>query len=474
MTSAVFDPDYLTPPRQATARNYSRATHGGRVAAVASAMKTPLIPWQKYVADVAGEIDAAGAYVYPIVLITVPRQAGKTTIDQASSIEACLQGPDRRVWYTAQSGQDANDKFREMTETWSGSPLKDLAGRPRLSNGSMSLTFINGSTARPHPPTVDALHGKQSDKNSVDEAWAFTELQGAQLMQAIVPTTATRQKATGQRPQLWILSTEGTIESTWLNALLARARAGDPLIAFFDWGIGPDVDPTDLPAVAAAHPGYHHLFEMSTLIDAAAALPPGEFARAYGNRRSGSSERVIPIDKWGDAQTLDRMPDGAVCLAAALGVDGVDATITATSLHPVLGKICEVIEHRPGTLWALDRLVQLATAHDAPVAIDPTGPSASLHDQATRAGLAIIPIKSSTYSAACANVLAGILAGSWHCRPHVSLNDAAELSSRRWISDGAWLWGRRASVGSISALEAVTLGDWGIDHMPERVGLQIF
>jgi hypothetical protein len=444
------------------------------MALVSAAMKRPFVPWQTYVADVAGEIDSAGAYVYPIVLVTVPRQAGKTTLDQAGAIEACLQGPDRRVWYTAQSGQDANDKFREISEAWTLSALAPLAGKPRLSNGSMSLTFANGGTFRPHPPTVDALHGKQSDRNTVDEAWAFTELQGAQLLQAIVPTTTTRQKVTGQRPQLWILSTEGTIESTWLNGLLARARAGDPAIAFFDWGIGPDVDPTDLEAVAAAHPGYGHLFNMQTLIDAAAQLPPGEFARAYGNRRSGSTERVIPIEPWNGARELATLPDGDVCLAAALGVDGIDATITATALHPVFGKIVEVIEHRPGTLWALDRLVELSTAWDAPVIIDPIGPSATLHDQATRAGLTLIPVKASIYSAACASVLAGIIAQTWKFRPHSALDSAAELASRRWVSDGAWLWGRRASVGSISALEAATLGDWGIDHLPEKATMQLF
>lgn len=433
-----------------------------------------LIPWQALVADTATEIDAEGVYVYSTVLISVPRQAGKTTLDQASSIETCLQGSERFVWYTAQSGQDANEKFREMTEEWTASPLAQLAGKPRLSNGSMALTFVNGSKFRPHPPTKDALHGKQSDKNTVDEAWSKTSAEGAAILQAIVPTTTTRRKKTGQRPQLWILSTEGTVESTWLNELLARARAGDPTIAFFDWGIGPDVDPTDLDAVAAAHPGYHHLFEMDTLIDAAAKLPPGEFARAYGNRRGGAAERVIPVESWNRSRTLSKIPEGDICLGASYGVDGVDATITATALHPTLGKITEVIEHRPGTHWALERLVEFAERHSAPVAIDPIGPSASLHDAATRAGLVIVPIKSSTYSAACANVLSGIEAGTWHHRPHTALDAAAELATRRWISDGAWLWGRTASVGSISALEAATLGDWGIDHLPEVTGMQLF
>ncbi len=53
--------------------------------------------------------------------------------------------------------------------------LKSLATR-RLTNGSEVLKFRNGSEFRPHPPSEDSLHSKQSDSNSIDEAWAFSEL----------------------------------------------------------------------------------------------------------------------------------------------------------------------------------------------------------------------------------------------------------------------------------------------------------
>lgn len=68
----------LCTPRFATPRNYSRKTLGPLVGEIASALGTPLMPWQQYVADVALEIDPdTGLLAYREIVLTVPRQSGK-------------------------------------------------------------------------------------------------------------------------------------------------------------------------------------------------------------------------------------------------------------------------------------------------------------------------------------------------------------------------------------------------------------
>ena len=479
----------LVTPRQVTPRDYSRATYGAHTAAAAAALGQSLIPWQRYVADVAGEVDEKGVLVYGTVIITVQRQAGKTTLDLANDIQNCLMGPNRFVWYTAQSGLHASDKWLQMQELFTKSPLSRL-GKARLSNGTQSLTFLNGSTLRPHPPTADSLHSKQSDKNTIDEAWFFNLLQANALKQAIVPTTTTRRKLTGQRPQLWILSTEGTTESEFLNETLASCRADTPPgTAFFDFGISPDLElpnlavpaevSTFLDAVYAVHPGAGYLFERDDLDGWLEDLGLSEFCRAYGNRKTGATERVIGEADWKAGRTATTLPE-TVCFAAATGMDGVDTSITATGIVDGL-KITEVVDHREGTAWALDRIKELHAKHGAPFAIDAYGPSADLADRAERAGIPLVPLKTSSVSAACQSVFAGLVRkgepATWLYRPgpyQEALDEAADLAAKRSVGDGAWVWGRRASSGSISALEAATNGTWGIDHMPEVAGIQIF
>lgn len=474
----------MSPPRFVTPRDYSRPTQGSKTAAVAAEMGQPLLPWQRYVADVAGEVDAFGLFVYTTIVVTVPRQAGKTTLDLAGSVTNCLLGKRRRSWYTAQSGQHATEKFLEMVELWEGSGLRQLAPVARRSNGSAALPFINGSKFRPFPPVEGALDGKQSDKTSIDEFWYLTRQQYAVLRQSFAPTMTTREMVTGQRPQIWYWSTEGTVESTAMNDMVDQYRSGDipPTVAFFDWGLGPDDDPEDLDRVYATHPGAGFLFTREALEGFRAEFgdAAGEFARAYGNRRTGATERVIPVEPWRNAAYPHDTPPAPsrVCFGAAVGVDGVDTTITANQEHEG-GTLSAVIKGGAleGTYGALPKLLELHEKYpDAGFAIDPSGPSAALYDQAHRAGLPLVPIALRDVIAATQQTIAGIInpvAPTWRYKPHERLGAAAELATKRFVGDGTWLFGRRASIGSISALESASLGAYGVHHLPHLMGLQI-
>src|SRR5258708_5970896 len=65
-------------PRWATPRS-GRDSYGLRVAEISGELGTPFMPWQRDTADVAMEIDpATGLLAYRTVIITVPRQSGKT------------------------------------------------------------------------------------------------------------------------------------------------------------------------------------------------------------------------------------------------------------------------------------------------------------------------------------------------------------------------------------------------------------
>src|SRR6516225_1206722 len=65
-------------PIYATART-DRPTLGPGVAKLAEVIGRPFMPWQRYVADVALELDDDGRFVYRQVVVTIPRHSGKTT-----------------------------------------------------------------------------------------------------------------------------------------------------------------------------------------------------------------------------------------------------------------------------------------------------------------------------------------------------------------------------------------------------------
>jgi hypothetical protein len=172
-------------PKFATERNPERPTLGTLQRRFADVWLGPvptcrgcgsqhgLMPWQGYVADVAGELvqDAVTGLwrpAYPLVVVTVPRQAGKSHLAAAQVGERCFSVPMYRAWYTAQTGGDARDQFLKFAdETLEGTPLASVV-RTLRGNGHEAMRYPNGSTWRPHPPTEAAMHGKQSDREDID------------------------------------------------------------------------------------------------------------------------------------------------------------------------------------------------------------------------------------------------------------------------------------------------------------------
>jgi phage terminase large subunit-like protein len=426
------------------------------------------MPWQQYVADVGGEVDDRGLPVYSLLLVSVPRQSGKTTLDLAQSIQRCLAAPRRKVWHTAQTGQVAREKFREVVEDVESSPLSSLVNQKltRKGNGDEQLVFVNQSRFRPHKPGRDALHGEQSDLNNIDEAWVFDDLAGADLMQAITPTQLTRPGA-----QTWVWSTRGDRSSTWFHGMIDAIKAGAiPRAALFDWGIPEDADASDLQVIADHHPAFGHTVTMDSLRAAHAnfATDPTGWARAYGNVPSGNAERVIPLDAWTDAGTTDPVPAGRPAYGIATSADGGMTAIAAAVLSPDGIPWVEVIVHRAGRSWAIEAARSLADAGQG-VAIDRRGPAAPVADQLDLAGVDLLPMGSTDYAAACQDVFDRITHPDGpriRLRAHEALDTAADVAGRRTISDGGWIWSRTRSTGDVSTLEAATLAAWAVLRNP--------
>jgi len=400
--------------------------------------------------------------------VSVQRQAGKTLLVGALEEHRALTVRDSRVWHTAQTGRDAADWLRDehVPQLASG----PLAGRykTRMAQGAESVRWpgASGGILRVFPPTRDALHGKQSDLVTLDEAWSLSARRGAELLQAIAPTQATRPGA-----QVLIVSAAGTAESEFLAAWLDRARAAaadpDSRVALVDYGIGPDVDPADLPAVAAVHPAYGRTIDLEHLAAALDQLGPDEFARAYGNRPTRAAVRLIPAELWEQAATSLSAP-GGVAFGFDAAPDRADAAVVSAGRLDDGRVVLEVVEHRPGGVaWLPGRVAELVTRWQpvAPPAFDGRGPAGAAGDQLALAGVAVGALGARDYATACAQLLDGLAAGRILHRRHAALDTAAAGAASRSLGD-AWAWGRRASAGSIATLVAATLALWALEHAP--------
>lgn len=440
----------MPPPKFATARDLSAPTMGTRQGEFARVwLRAPFMPAQQLIADVAGELRPNGLPRYPLVLVTEPRQAGKSHLSMAQTGERCFSRPGFRSWYTAQTGGDARDQFLKFSEeTLLNTPLARVV-RTLRGNGHEVMKYPNGSTLRPHPPTEDAMHGKQSDRNDIDEAWAFSEEEGKQLLQAIAPTQLTRPGA-----QTFIWSAGGTARSTWLASLVARGRAGDPNIAYFEWGIPDDMALDDLEGIAAHHPAYGYTITLDSIRALRAALEDdAEFARAAGNRWTEVIGGAIPADQWNAARTLDPIPEGVrVGYGAARAMDGTEVAVVAAA---VVGgvPVAEVLEVFPAH-GAAARVK--AWVGSNPVAV-PGGPSEVLAADLVALRANVVPVATAGMSAGCATLADALTARAIRFRPHLALDAAVAVAGRRYVADGGWVWARVGSGASVASLEAATI-----------------
>jgi hypothetical protein len=440
---------------------------------MAAALGKPLMPWQADVADVALEVDEAGRFYYQLVLITVPRQSGKTTLFGATMDHRALIVPRARVWFTQQSGKHAVDWL--INEHW---PL--LAPfvpkvHLRRAAGSEHIKWLpSGGLIRPFPPTPDGLHSKVSDLVVVDEPWAFDLVRGTQIDQAIVPTQATRPNA-----QVWKVSTAGDATSTWWLGTVEQGRAAARAdrrdgVAYFEWSCPDALDPCEAVSWRHYHPAFGRTIGAESMSAALDMLGPDEFARAYGNRWVSTTARVIPLAAWraaaDDGQVLPE--PGRVALAFDVAVDRSDAAVVAAWRDETGAARVEVAAHETGVGWLPDRLEALR-ARWAPVVVayDEAGPALDVADVVRRGGTELVGLKAREYAAACAGLLEALVADppALRYRPHPALDAAANDAARRALGD-AWAWGRRQSAGSLATLTAATVAVWAFDHAPADIG----
>lgn len=429
------------------------------------------MPWQHYVADVSLELDENGRFCYRLVIVTVPRQSGKTTLFGFTLDQRALTIPNARAWFTMQTQKDAvdwltNEHWPLLAQFGDAVQLRRMAGSEHIRwNPSNGLI-------RPFPPNPSGLHGKTSDIVVTDECWSFDVVRGQQIDQAIVPTQATRPNA-----QVWKLSTAGDANSIWWLGVVESGRAAAEAgrttgVAFFDWSCPDDLDPTAPASWPRYHPAYGRTIGAEAMHAALDMLGPDDFARAYGNKWVSMVSRVIPIDDWREAQDPDApLPEaGNVALGFDVAVDRSDAAVAAAWREPDGTARVELADLRPGVGWLVPRLAELQMKwRPRSTGYDVGGPAIDVADVLGRSGRPADPVKGREYAAACSAFLDALTQRTVKVRPHTALDTAAAGAARRAVGD-AWVWGRRQSAVSIAPLTASTLALWAYDHAAEPVG----
>lgn len=373
----------------ATPRDPSRPSRGAKIADLARALGWEPMPWQQHVWDVATELDERGNYVYEKVFVTVPRQSGKTTLFGPVELQRAVEFPGCKVYFTAQTGDDARTLLKTLISRVEASPLSRFFDGKR-SAAQTGMVTPRGSEIWAFPPKPEKIHGKTPVLVGIDEIWTLDDVQSKGLItDGIEPAQRTLY---GKR-QIWYLSTAGTAESTFMKRQVERGRrsveqpGSDPKFAYFEASLPDDADPYDREAFAAFHPaiGYtQDVDDLFALVDGSA--PPEEqvdhstWLRAYCNRWTESREVLIPDwDDLADPELTARWADVAISWEVAH--DNEMGAILATWRDDDDTPCTRVVHAAPGTRWMEDLLVNIYERQPAAFGADDGGPTRRLNDR---------------------------------------------------------------------------------------------
>lgn len=473
--SWALPPESTCPPRFFTPRNLDRPTLGAKAAEVAVALGTPFMPHQRYVADVALEVDpATGLLFYREIDWLVPRQSGKTTALLVIAIHrARAWASAQNIKYAAQTRNDSRQKWEDdhvvALEASVFGKRKPKPYRVRKTNGNEAIIWRNGSKHGISASGETSGHGSTIDLGFIDEAFAQKD---NRLEQAFKPAMITRPD-----PQLWVVSTAGKSPGSspylWGKVESGRQRCADghhPGVAYFEWSADDDM-PRDDPATWwATMPALGHTVSEAAVRADFESMDPAEFDRAYLNRwNPNAADSVIPADAWAAAAGDHQLGD-PVTLAVDVSPDGASASIAAAG-QTGDGFTVDVIANRPSTDWVVAKLAGVVERQRPKAVMLAAGsPAEALRPALADAGIDVTVVSTTDHKAACAALLAAVVEGRCFHRGQPELDAAVNAAARRIIGDG-WLWSRRSSSVDISPLVAAGLAAWGHANHSQPVAL---
>jgi hypothetical protein len=326
-------PRLFTPPLRPLTR---RTSDGYDVADFAEMIGQPLLPWERWAAIHALELNPDGSYRFGIVLIIVARQSGKSHLKRIITLWRMYTTPRARILGIAQDCALARDQWSMCQETIHESPrLQEEWGGVRNVNGDEYFWLKNKARYLIKAANRRAGRGGSNDEVNVDE---LREQQDWKAWAAVSKTTLARADS-----QIFCMSNAGDDTSVVLNQLRESALAGtDPRAGVFEWSgeyddEGRYCELDDWRQIAQANPGLGYTVSAAAIASAMVSDPPEIFRTEVLCQRVKSLASAIDLTIWEDladagdlsshrkrlAAVIDVAPDGAhVTLAVAAMLDG--------------------------------------------------------------------------------------------------------------------------------------------------------
>ncbi len=436
-----------------------------------------LDPWQQYVLRQGMGEKPDGSWAAFEVAVNVPRQNGKGGVIEARELWGLFIGGERLILHSAHEFKTAKNAFKRIERLIRGCPdLHKRVKAYRYTVGEESIELHSGQILRFIARSKGSGRGFTGDCNILDEDMIL----GDEAMDALLPTMAAV-----ANPQIWYLGSAGIGPlSVQLGRLRRRALAAieagtpDPSLAYFEWsadlhldecpqGCTAHDDAASDEAVLKANPAIGYRLTLEKVANERMTLSRDGYARerlGVGDYPSDSADtwQVIGEEAWRALAAAESAPSDPVAFAVDMTPERSHAAIAVAGEWRG-GTHVEVVDHRPGTGWILDRAAALHERWRPRCwVVDAAGPAGSLiADLQERLGVEVVQPRGRDVAAACGQFFDAVSEQTLSHLDQAPLAAALAGAQRRPLGD-AWAWARRIVSVDISPLVAATLAKWGL------------
>jgi hypothetical protein len=305
--------------------------------------------------------------------------------------------------------------------------------------------------------------------------------------------------------QIWAFSNAGDDKSVVLNHLRATGKSlvanprTDPSMGLFEWSAPDDVkctcdrvwsedDPEphkphcrlwDRKVWAQANPSLGYTITEEAVASALTTDPDEIFRTEVLCQHVADLQpywQVIPESTWNGLADPESAAGDRLAFAIEVTPGGTHAAIGVYGERADGLGHAELIEHRRGTGWVVERLAGKADDpkdaglvgrwKPARVVVDPGGPAGILLADLEAAGVDVVKTAARDVAQATGAFIAacGVAEGdeaTLRVRPHPALDTAVKEATTVPLGDGR-KWGQRTASADTSPVRAVTLARWGL------------
>lgn len=264
-----------------------------------------LYPFQRYVLERALEHREDGSLIHRNVVLTVPRQCGKSFLSRAVMLWRLFQaerfGEEQTILHAASNRSIAHRVWRQAARQVEAKVPDAVV---RFANGQEEIELPDGSSWF----VVAANHGAVGRSVSmafVDEAF---DVDTTIVTEVVAPSLLAKES-----PALWLVSTAGDTNSdlmrTYRQRGIEQLESDESNVLLLEWSAAPDKDTLDVDAWRQASPIWSKQ-RAELLADQVNLSGETAFRMQYLNQWiTGSARAWISEQSWTDCSSDRELPD---------------------------------------------------------------------------------------------------------------------------------------------------------------------